>query len=174
MSICYTSTSGSAQINMFIKTMRLCRDIWITESLNNMLNLDEEKIEFGLGNKDFWHGKKPKNVIFLTSGFAVFICLWLLALTNSNNLINHILRVSIIISTWCQTTIILGAAMSTAKEMRRVVEVNTTRHTRSSTCTIVSIYQSTHLLAQRATTILRLFPCLMAKVGMGAKKGTNI
>ena len=30
-------------------------------------------------------------ILFLTSGFAVFICLWLLVLPNSNNLINHAL-----------------------------------------------------------------------------------
>ena len=30
-------------------------------------------------------------ILFLTSGFAAFICLWLLVLPNSNNLINHVL-----------------------------------------------------------------------------------
>ena len=30
-------------------------------------------------------------ISFLTSGFAEFICLWLLVLPNSNNLINHVL-----------------------------------------------------------------------------------
>jgi len=43
----------------------------------------------------FWQGKKAENVLisFLTSGFAVFICLWLLVLPNSNNLINHVLYI---------------------------------------------------------------------------------
>ena len=41
----------------------------------------------------FWQGKKAENVLisFLTSGFAVFICLWLLVLPISSNLINHVL-----------------------------------------------------------------------------------
>ena len=30
-------------------------------------------------------------ILFLTSGFAALICLWLLVLPNSNNLINHVL-----------------------------------------------------------------------------------
>ena len=60
-----------------------------------MLNQDEGKIECAVGNREmgFWLGKKAENVLisFLTSGFAVFICLWLLVLPNSNNLINHVL-----------------------------------------------------------------------------------
>ena len=41
----------------------------------------------------FWKSKKAEIVLilFLTSGFVAFICLWLLVLPNSNNLINHVL-----------------------------------------------------------------------------------
>jgi len=60
-----------------------------------MFNQDEGKIKFAVGNREmgFWLGKKAENVLisFLTSGFAVFICLWLLVLPNPNNLINHVL-----------------------------------------------------------------------------------
>ena len=60
-----------------------------------MFNQDEGKIECAAGNREmgFWQGKKAKIVLilFLTSGFAVFICLWLLVLPNSNNLVNHVL-----------------------------------------------------------------------------------
>jgi len=56
---------------------------------------DEEKMECAVGNREmgFWQCKKAEIVLisFLTSGFAVFICLWLLVLPNSNNLINHVL-----------------------------------------------------------------------------------
>jgi len=60
-----------------------------------MFNQDEEKMECAVGNREmgFWQCKKAEIVLisFLTSGFAVFICLWLLVLPNSNNLINHVL-----------------------------------------------------------------------------------
>ena len=60
-----------------------------------MFNQDEGKIEFVVGNREmgYWQGKKAKIVLilFLTSGFTAFICLWLLVLPNSNYLINHIL-----------------------------------------------------------------------------------
>ena len=41
----------------------------------------------------FWQGKKAEIVLilFLTSGFAAFIFLWLLVLPISNNYINHVL-----------------------------------------------------------------------------------
>ena len=43
-----------------------------------MFNQDEGKIEFAVGNREmgYWQGKKAKIVLilFLTSGFAVFIC----------------------------------------------------------------------------------------------------
>ena len=61
-----------------------------------MFNQDEGKIEFAVGNREmgYWQGKKAKIVLilFLTSGFAVFICFWLLVLPNSNNLINHVIK----------------------------------------------------------------------------------
>ena len=54
-----------------------------------MFNQDEEKIKCALENREicFWQGKKAEIVVFLfmTSGFAVFICLWLLVMKNSNN-----------------------------------------------------------------------------------------
>ena len=53
-----------------------------------------------------WQGKKAENVLisFLTSGFAVFICLSLLVLPNSNNLIDHVL--------WCKFSLLpLGNLM---------------------------------------------------------------
>ena len=60
-----------------------------------MFNQDEGKIECAVGNRemDFWQDKKAENVLisFLTSGFAVFICLWFMVLPNSNNLIDHVL-----------------------------------------------------------------------------------
>jgi len=60
-----------------------------------MFNQDEEKMECAVGNREmgFWQYKKAEIVLisFLTSGFAAFICLWLLVLPNSNNLINHVL-----------------------------------------------------------------------------------
>jgi len=60
-----------------------------------MFNQDEGKIECAVGNGEIcvWQGKKVEIVLilFLTSGFAAFICLWLLVLPNSNNLINHVL-----------------------------------------------------------------------------------
>ena len=41
------------------------------------------------GNRDIWFSSWQESweglFLFLTSGFAVFICLWLLVLTNSNN-----------------------------------------------------------------------------------------
>ena len=44
-----------------------------------MYSLDEEKIECALGKRKIWFlaAKKAENVVFLflTSGFAVFICL---------------------------------------------------------------------------------------------------
>ena len=50
-----------------------------------MSNLDEEKIECALGNKElgFWQDKKADNVVFLflTSGFAAFICWYCLIQT---------------------------------------------------------------------------------------------
>ena len=62
-----------------------------------MFNQDEGKIECVVGNREmgFWQGKKAENVLisFLTSGFAVFICFWLLVLPNSNNLINHVFSI---------------------------------------------------------------------------------
>ena len=64
-------------------------------SWKKMFNQDEGKIKCAVGNREigFWLGKKAENVLisFLTSGFAVFICLWLLVLPNPNNLINHVL-----------------------------------------------------------------------------------
>ena len=60
-----------------------------------MFNQDKEKIECAVGNREIcvWQSKKAEIVLilFLTSGFAAFICLWLLVLPNSNNLINHVL-----------------------------------------------------------------------------------
>ena len=60
-----------------------------------MFNQDEGKIECEVGNRMIcvWQSKKAEIVLilFLTSGFAAFICLWLLVLPNSNNLINHVL-----------------------------------------------------------------------------------
>ena len=45
-----------------------------------MFNQDEGKIECAVGNREIcvWQGKKAEFVLilFLTSGFAVFICLW--------------------------------------------------------------------------------------------------
>ena len=44
-----------------------------------MFNLDEEKIEYALGNKElcFWQGKKAENIVFciLYVRRAAFICL---------------------------------------------------------------------------------------------------
>ena len=60
-----------------------------------MFNQDEGKIECAVGNREIceWQGKKAEIVLilFLTSGFAAYICLWRLVLPNSNNLINHVL-----------------------------------------------------------------------------------
>ena len=54
-----------------------------------MFNQDEGKIECAVGNREIcvWQSKKAEIVLilFLTSGFAAFICLWLLVLPNSNN-----------------------------------------------------------------------------------------
>ena len=54
-----------------------------------MFNQDEEKIECAVGNWEicFWQGKKAEMglILFLTSGFAIFIYLWLFVLPNSNN-----------------------------------------------------------------------------------------
>ena len=38
-----------------------------------MFNIDEEKIEFALGNRAlvFWKGKKAENVVFLISGVEI-------------------------------------------------------------------------------------------------------
>ena len=51
-----------------------------------MFKQDEGKIECAVGNREisFWQGKKAEIVLilFLTSGFAVFICLWLSVLPN--------------------------------------------------------------------------------------------
>jgi len=64
-----------------------------------MFNQDEGKIECAVGNREIcvWQSKKAEIVLilFLTSGFAAFICLWLLVLPNSNNLINHVLLTKI-------------------------------------------------------------------------------
>ena len=48
-----------------------------TNDEKKMYNLDGEKIECALGNKEFfWPGKKADKVVFLflTSRLAVFIC----------------------------------------------------------------------------------------------------
>ena len=54
-----------------------------------MFNQDEGEIERAVGNREicFWQGKKAEIglILFLTLEFAVFICLWLLVLPNSNN-----------------------------------------------------------------------------------------
>ena len=67
----------------------------LTIILKKMFNQDEGKIECVVGNRQmgFWRCKKADIVLilFLTSWFAVFICLWLLVLPNSNNLNNHVL-----------------------------------------------------------------------------------
>ena len=64
-----------------------------------MFNQDEGKIECAVGNREIcvWQSKKAEIVLILfpTSGFAAFICLWLLVLPNSNNLINHVLFICI-------------------------------------------------------------------------------
>ena len=68
---------------------------YFKSSQKKMFNQDEGKIECAVGNREIcvWQGKKVDIVLilFLTSGFAAFICLWLLVLPNSNNLINHVL-----------------------------------------------------------------------------------
>ena len=60
-----------------------------------MFNQDEEKMECAVGNREmgFWQYKKAEIVLilFLMSRFAAFICLWILVLPSSNNLINHVL-----------------------------------------------------------------------------------
>ena len=47
--------------------------------IKKMFNLDEEKIEYALGNKElcFWQGKKAENIVFciLYVRRAAFICL---------------------------------------------------------------------------------------------------
>ena len=56
--------------------------IMIKPYANKMFNLEEEK-EFC-----FWQGNEAENfvfLLFLTSGFAAFICVWLLVMPNSNN-----------------------------------------------------------------------------------------
>ena len=62
-----------------------------------MFNQDEGKIECAVGNSEICFGRARLAEIvltlFLTSGFAAFICLWLLVLPNSNNLINHVLSI---------------------------------------------------------------------------------
>ena len=55
-----------------------------------MINQDEEKIECAVGHREicFWQGKEGKKAeigLIFVSGFAAFICLWLLVLANSNN-----------------------------------------------------------------------------------------
>jgi hypothetical protein len=56
--------------------------------LKKMFNLYEEKIFVNLATRTFFfcQGKGRECLfLFLTSGLAVFICLWLLVLPNSNN-----------------------------------------------------------------------------------------
>jgi len=69
--------------------------IRVSKLQKKMFNQDEGKIECAVGNREIcvWQSKKAEIVLilFLTSGFAAFICLWLLVLPNSNNLINHVL-----------------------------------------------------------------------------------
>ena len=59
-----------------------------------MFNQDEGKIECAIGNREIcvWQGKKAviDLILFLTTGFAAFICLWLMVLPNSKNSINHV------------------------------------------------------------------------------------
>jgi len=88
----------SEKIFNFLKIL----NVYIFEDSHNvilfrkkMFNQDEGKIEYAVGNREIcvWQSKKAEIVLilFLTSGFAAFICLWLLVLPNSNNLINHVL-----------------------------------------------------------------------------------
>ena len=53
-----------------------------------MFNRDEGKMECAVGNREMgvWQGKKTEIALisFLTSWFAVFICLWLLVLGLKN------------------------------------------------------------------------------------------
>ena len=82
----WTSSAAHSQFNV-LKTIKKIR--------KKIFNQDELKMECAVGNREmgFWQCKKAEMVLisFLTSGFAVFICLWLLVLPNSNNLINHVL-----------------------------------------------------------------------------------
>ena len=54
-----------------------------------MFNLDEETIECTDGNKEFFLAQQEsrERFLFLTSGLVVFICFWLLELSNSTRLI---------------------------------------------------------------------------------------
>ena len=67
----------------------------LKKRVKKMFNQDERKTECAVGNREmgFWQGKKAENIFIslLTSGSAVFICLLLLVLPNSNNLSNHVL-----------------------------------------------------------------------------------
>ena len=75
--------------------------IWPTNAvkekvyIKKMFNQDKGKIECAVGNREicFWQDKKTEIVLilFLTSGFAVYICLGLLVPPNSNTKINHLL-----------------------------------------------------------------------------------
>ena len=59
-----------------------------------MFNQDEGKIECAVGNREicFLRGKESRDCFDFISdvGIAVFICLWLLVLPNSNNKMNHL------------------------------------------------------------------------------------
>ena len=81
-SICYQALPRLFYIYFFI-------------NVKKMFKQGERKIECAVGNREIcvWQSKKAEIVLilFLTSGFAAFICLWLLVLPNSNNLINHVL-----------------------------------------------------------------------------------
>ena len=70
-------------------------DDYVLAKTKKMFNEGEGIIECVVGNSEicFWQSKKAEIVLilFLTSGFAAFICLWPLVLPNSNNLINHVL-----------------------------------------------------------------------------------
>ena len=53
-----------------------------------MINQDEGKIECAVGNREilFWQSKKAAIILilFLTSGFAVFVCLWTIGTAKFN------------------------------------------------------------------------------------------
>ena len=59
-------------------------------NLKKMFNQDEGKIECAVGNREMCFAEIVL-ILFLTSGFAAFIFLWLLVLPISNNYINHVL-----------------------------------------------------------------------------------